>query len=305
MTIELANSGESEALSDENKAIILLNSLPESFKEGKSAIKYGRTSITLEEVVSALRSKELELKTEKSSSSNGESYYARGRSSQRGPNYNNHGRSNSKNKGRSSSRGPNSGRKCYHCGKIGHIKKDCYSWQRKLKEKGNSSNSNTSDNHETINYSDGYDSGEVLIVTVRNKSNSCILDSGCSYHMTCNKHWLHNYKEIDGGKVVLGNNETCQVKGIGDVTIQMYDGIERTLKDVRYIPELVRNLISLGTLDDLGYTNKMEAGTLKISKGSMVVIRGEKINGIYHLIGETVNGGVSVAENPEDKSARL
>ena len=41
--IELANSGENEALSDENQAIIILNSLPESYREVKNAIKYGRT----------------------------------------------------------------------------------------------------------------------------------------------------------------------------------------------------------------------------------------------------------------------
>ncbi|KAK0573894.1 hypothetical protein LWI29_015123 [Acer saccharum] len=48
MIIELANARENEKLSDENKAIILLNSLPESFKDVKAAIKYGRTSLSLE-----------------------------------------------------------------------------------------------------------------------------------------------------------------------------------------------------------------------------------------------------------------
>lgn len=86
MTIELANSGENDALSDENQAIILLNSLPNSFEEVKAAIKYGRTAITFDEVVSALRSRDLELKTEKSTSSNGENYFAGGRSQQKGYN---------------------------------------------------------------------------------------------------------------------------------------------------------------------------------------------------------------------------
>ncbi|TXG72685.1 hypothetical protein EZV62_001264 [Acer yangbiense] len=65
MIIELANAGEKEKLSDENKAIILLNSLLESFKDVKAAIKYGRTSLSLEECISALKSKELELKIER------------------------------------------------------------------------------------------------------------------------------------------------------------------------------------------------------------------------------------------------
>ena len=80
MTIELANSGEGEAMSDENQAIIILNSLPDAYKEVKTAIKYGRTEITLEEVVSALRSKDFEMRSEKQSSSNAESHLTRGRS---------------------------------------------------------------------------------------------------------------------------------------------------------------------------------------------------------------------------------
>ncbi|TXG60980.1 hypothetical protein EZV62_012343 [Acer yangbiense] len=68
MTIELANAGVDEKLSDENEAIILLNSLPDSFKDVKAAIKYGRTSLSLEECISALKSKDLELKMEKNDS---------------------------------------------------------------------------------------------------------------------------------------------------------------------------------------------------------------------------------------------
>ena len=77
-TIELANFGENEALSDKNQAIILLNALPNSFKEVKLTIKYGRTTITLKEVISVLRSRDLEIKTEKQRSSSSENYFVRG-----------------------------------------------------------------------------------------------------------------------------------------------------------------------------------------------------------------------------------
>ena len=93
--IELANSGENEALSDENQAIIILNSLPESYREVKTAIKYGRTEITLEEVISALKSKDLEMKTKKLGASNGEINLSRGRSSHKKP-WHNRGRSQSR-----------------------------------------------------------------------------------------------------------------------------------------------------------------------------------------------------------------
>ncbi|TXG49068.1 hypothetical protein EZV62_024943 [Acer yangbiense] len=97
MTIELANTGDKEKLSDENEAIILLNTLLESFKDVKAAIKYGRTSLSLEECISALKSKELELKIEKKDSS--ENLFVRGRQPVR--NGNNSNPNLSKGKGRS------------------------------------------------------------------------------------------------------------------------------------------------------------------------------------------------------------
>lgn len=85
----------------------------------------------------------------------------------------------------------------------------------------------------------------------------------------------------------MGNNHVCQVEGIGIVSIKMFDGIVRHLKEVRHVPNLTKKLISLGILDDLGYTNKIEKGSMKISKGSLVAIKGVKRDGLYHLLSDT------------------
>ena len=54
----------------------------------------------------------------------------------------------------------------------------------------------------------------------------------------------------------------------------MFDGVVRILCDVRYIPNLRKNLISLGTLDHNGFNFKSEGGVLKVSKVVMTVIKG-------------------------------
>ena len=59
----------------------------------------------------------------------------------------------------------------------------------------------------------------------------------------------------------------CRVQGVGSVRIKMPNKVERVLTNVRFIPELKRNLISLGMLDDLGYVIKVESGFLKILRG--------------------------------------
>ncbi|XP_038904517.1 uncharacterized protein LOC120090894 [Benincasa hispida] len=48
-------------IGEENDAFILLNSLPESFKDVNTTMKYGRERITTEEIILAVRVRELEL----------------------------------------------------------------------------------------------------------------------------------------------------------------------------------------------------------------------------------------------------
>nr|GEU75988.1 zinc finger, CCHC-type [Tanacetum cinerariifolium] len=62
---------------------------------------------------------------------------------------------------------------------------------------------------------------------------------------------------------LLGDNRTCTIKGIGKVKIQLHDGSSFILEDVRYVPGLIRSLISLGTLIKEGYTVKMQMGRIK------------------------------------------
>ncbi|KAL6338672.1 hypothetical protein AAG906_021489 [Vitis piasezkii] len=40
-----------------------------------------------------------------------------------------------------------------------------------------------------------------------------ILDSGCSFHMCPIKAWFEDFKEADGGHVLLGNNKQCKILG--------------------------------------------------------------------------------------------
>ncbi|KAI5668948.1 hypothetical protein M9H77_18801 [Catharanthus roseus] len=64
-------------------AIILLNALPDSFNDVKSAIKYGRDDLSLYDVKNALKSKDLDL--QKENKSHGENPFVRGRIDRREP----------------------------------------------------------------------------------------------------------------------------------------------------------------------------------------------------------------------------
>ncbi|KAL2505571.1 Reverse transcriptase Ty1/copia-type domain-containing protein [Abeliophyllum distichum] len=76
--VQDTNTG--KKVSGEYKAVILLNAIPEVYMDVKNAIKYGRDTLSQDVVVNSLRSKDMELKTEKADSSNSESLHVRGRS---------------------------------------------------------------------------------------------------------------------------------------------------------------------------------------------------------------------------------
>ncbi|KAJ9686017.1 hypothetical protein PVL29_015076 [Vitis rotundifolia] len=65
---------------DEDKVILVLNSMPSLYSSFKETMKYDRKTLAFEEVQYALKSKELELKKEES---NGEGLSIRGRTKKR------------------------------------------------------------------------------------------------------------------------------------------------------------------------------------------------------------------------------
>ena len=115
-------------------------------------------------------------------------------------------------------------------------------------------------------------------------------------YMTPNRDWFSTYEPMHKGVVLMSNNASCKVDGIETVRIKMFDGIVRTLGDVRCVPDLKRNFISLSTLYAKGYKYTDESGVLKISTGALVVMKGhQKTAMLYVMQGSTVTRDVSIA----------
>jgi len=77
----------------------------------------------------------------------------------------------------------------------------------------------------------------------------------------------------------MGNNHFYSVKGISNISLKLHDNKTRTLTNVRYVPSLKRNLISLSTLDELGFSYKVENGSMHVFKGNKLILTGAKKNG--------------------------
>ena len=249
---------------EESQAIILLRSLPMAYQEVKATIKYGRDIISLDGVLGALKSKDFELQLEKESKKD-EAYFVRGRSTKR-----NSSRSHTPFHSRSKSRGKDS-RTCYHCGKAGHIKRFCNLLRNQQGSRSNQDqrrpiyNQFRNENkyqqgmksqNDLAAVAEGEDErvseGELFSISETTMTREWILDSGCTFHMCPNQESFFDYKEINGGKVLMGNDVSCRVYGIGKVAVKQFNGEVKVLTNVRHIPELRRNLISLGSLEDEG-----------------------------------------------------
>jgi hypothetical protein len=232
---------------DEDQALILLCSLPDSFDNFVNSMLYGRDTISLADVKSALNSIELRTKLNSKGSDNQleglfvkdyseNSSYFRGRSNERDL-------GKGKSRGRSQSKSKKKV-KCYYCKKYGHYKSECPELKNKEECDKQSSSSVAGVIKENSKGSDLV----FTISTSNDRSNDkWVLDTACKFHMSHKRDWFTTYDSVNGGSVLMGNNVACKIIGIGTIKIRMHDGIVRTLTNVRHIPDLKKNLISLGT----------------------------------------------------------
>ncbi|KAJ4715506.1 Retrovirus-related Pol polyprotein from transposon TNT 1-94 [Melia azedarach] len=89
--------------------------------------------------------------------------------------------------------------------------------------------------------------------------------------------------------------------GISSIKIRTHDGKFCTLNNVRHVPLMTKNLISLSMLDNKGFSFQGEGGVLHVCKGSNVVLKGVKRGTLYFLQGSTLSSSVAVASSEIDK----
>lgn len=81
----------------------------------------------------------------------------------------------------------------------------------------------------------------------------------------------------------MGNNALVKVIGKGTTRIKMRNDIMRMFTNVRHVPDLKNNHISLSTPESLGYKYAAEDGVLKINRGASVFTKARKFETLYLL----------------------
>ena len=256
---------------DEIKALILMSSLPESWDTVVAAISSSRGSdkLKFDEIRDVVLSGSIRKREIENSSGSALSVDQQGRSKPKGPNK---GLSKSKNREKSSNR-PNV--TCWNCGEKSHFLIDCTRPKRKPNHKS------VDDDSITL----AEDIGDALVLSVDSVIESWILDSCASFHSSPNKDLFWNFKSGNFERVYLTENKDLKIKGKGNVCIKTPAENQWTLKDVRYIPGLKKNLIFISQLDSTCYTIELGKSSWKIMKGAMVVARDTKSRTLYTTAG--------------------
>lgn len=150
-----------------------------------------------------------------------------------------------------------------------------------------------------------YESAGVCVATKSKDKGKWVLDSGCTFHICLVKGYFIEFHDFDRGRVMMGNNDVCKIIGIGNIRLKLYDVTIKELKQVRFVLDLKRNMISLGMLDQMGYSVRIEYGKMVIIKGTETIMKGLRKNGVFVLDGETVTGEVGISINANIDSAKL
>ena len=92
--------------------------------------------------------------------------------------------------------------------------------------------------------------------------------------MTPRKELFVELQVVTEGKVRMANNSLTGDKGISSIRFQNPDSTTFLLHEVRYMPDIGRNLISLGTLENKACEFKASNGIMKIFLGCTLIMRG-------------------------------
>ncbi|KAG8499215.1 hypothetical protein CXB51_005647 [Gossypium anomalum] len=233
-----------EKFEDEDRALLLLNSLPDEYDHLTTTLLHGKDTIIFDAVCSALYRSETRKKDKRDHrDTTVEVLTVRGRSHS-----NKFGRGN-KSKGRLAKD------ECVFCREKGHWKKNC----PKLHKGKAISDACVVEHDEESDFS-------LVGMAMACHTDEWILDSGCTYHLCPNKDRFSSLKELEGGVVFMGNDNACKTMGVGvleskGLTITLKDGLLKVVAGILTVMKGTRrnNLYYLNISTVIGSTSTASA----------------------------------------------
>uniref|UniRef100_A0A2N9H8C5 GAG-pre-integrase domain-containing protein n=1 Tax=Fagus sylvatica TaxID=28930 RepID=A0A2N9H8C5_FAGSY len=123
--------------------------------------------------------------------------------------------------------------------------------------------------------------------------NDWIIDSGCSNHMTGDKHKLQNLSEYKGGRVVVtADNSRLPIAHIGKTIVTpRYNSNQVPLQDVYHVPGMKKNLLSVAQLTLSGHYVLFGPQDVKVYRDLKIsetpIMEGQRLESVYVMSAES------------------
>ena len=290
---------------DELHALMLLSSLLKSWETLVVTVSNSAPEgvVSMSQVTSSLLNEETRRKSVGSSHSEALVVNKQGRGRSVTPHSRDHSRGHSRGKSRGRSPNPKKDIECYYCHEKGHMKRECRKLKNKEKMREKSGEKKKEDTAAVASDGELLVVSDDCVVNFMSHETNWVIDSGASFHVTSRVDFFTSYTEGDYGCVRMGNKGLSKIIGMGNICLETNLGCKLLLKDVRHVPDIRLNLISIGRLDDEGYNNHFGDGKWKLTKGSLVMAKGKKTCTLYTMKGKICNGVMNALEG--DSSIEL
>ena len=262
-----------DPVSEEDRVVHLLASLPESYNMLVTALEANAEVPKMELVTERLLHEERKMKDRKGTDTSCDKAMTAKQPFKRGP-------------------------KCHYCGKFGHIKRNCRKFaqenksdssnQDKPKHRANAAEARQTDSSSSDSESIGLVVRHAFTASA-SKHDSWIVDSGATGHMCHDKRLfveLHNLEKPL--EVTLGDGYDLHAIGRGIVLLETKLPSGRTkkckLQNVLYVPKLSYNLLSVSKITDAGKTTRFgEASCQILDENKKLIAIATRVGDLYYL----------------------
>ena len=270
---------------DDEAILTLMRSLPPSYRSFISSLRR-QPGITLQSLITDLIQEETLMKDMNLNMDNTSALYVGKKHfyNNKKPHYNKTYKKFSNSKDESSSqpfekkKNYSVDKKCFYCKKPGHLIQDCRT--RIAAKKRKQSNMVVKPNRLYV----------VALITNEMSTSTWYVDSGATQHMCHESNAFTNYTKYENQQsVYLGDDSTSyKIEGLGDVTVRLSNGMEKTIPDVLHVPGLAKNLFSAKQLDRAGGEIRIKSGISILLNKSGQTIAKCKLNPDLYELGTTV-----------------
>ena len=264
-----------DPVSEEDRVVYLLASLPDSFSMLVTALETNAEVPKMELVIERLLHEERKVKGRGDDASSEKAMTAK-QAFKKGP-------------------------KCHHCGKYGHIRRNCRKFAQEKKSGSNEGDRTRSVKHQANTAgtrqgdSSSSDSENVGLVARHalsastGRHDSWIVDSGATCHMCNDRKLFVELRNLDKPlEVTLGDGYDLHAIGRGVVVLETKLPSGRTKKcklhDVLYVPKLSYNLLSVSRTSDAGKTARFgETSCQILDANRKLVAVATRVGDLYYL----------------------